>query len=152
MQLVAGQKVLDIGCGSGVVSFAAASISSDIHVTAIDSNTRAIECTIAGAELNQLGSQIKAYVSSDGSVPEAGSFDVALGNPPYFANFQIAELFLQAAHDAVKPGGTIWFVAKQPDWYKLNVPRWFDRVRVTSVGGGYCIAFGIRPAETSHQE
>lgn len=152
MEIQAGQTVLDIGCGSGVVSFATASRSPEIQVTAIDSNTRAIECTLRGASLNGLESQIKAIVSSDGSVPNAGSYDVALGNPPYFANFQIAELFLKAAHDAVKPGGKIWFVAKQPDWYKLNVPRWFDRVRVSSVGGGYCIATGIRPQESRHDQ
>ena len=37
-------------------------------------------------------------------------------------------------------------VAKQPDWYQTNLPRFFDRVKVSGVGGGYCIAHGFRPA------
>lgn len=152
MEIGEQDKVLDIGCGSGVVSFAVAATSPTVSVTAIDSNMRAIECARIGTGLNQLDSQIKVIASSDGTVPDTGMFDVALGNPPYFANFHIAELFLQAAHDAVRPGGKIWFVAKQPDWYKLHVPRWFDRVKVQSVGGGYCIASGIRPQQSREAE
>lgn len=152
MEIGESDKVLDIGCGSGVVSFAVASTSPAVLVTAIDSNMRAIECTRTGAVLNQLESQITTLPSSDGSVPDAGIYDVALGNPPYFANFHIAELFLQTAHDSVRPGGKIWFVAKQPEWYRINVLQWFDRVKVTSVGGGYCIATGIRPQQSRVME
>ena len=152
MEIEANNQVLDIGCGSGVVSFAAALSAEGVSVTAIDSNSRAIECTIEGARLNQLEPQITAVLCSDGAVPNAGTYDIALGNPPYFANFQIAELFLQTAHDAVRPGGKIWFVAKQPDWYNANVPRWFDGVKVTMVGGGYCVAFGIRPQDSTQLE
>jgi 16S rRNA G1207 methylase RsmC len=143
------QKVIDIGCGSGVVAFTAALREPSASVIAIDSNSRAVECTNRGAALNGLQNRVVAYLSSDGSVPEdnsMGSFDVALANPPYFANFQIAELFLDAAQRALRPGGVVWVVGKQPDWYQINVPRWFDRVKVQSVGGGYCIATGIRPS------
>ena len=146
MQIGPGDRVVDIGCGSGVVSLAAALREADVRVTAIDSSTRAIECTRRGAEMNGLQDRITAVLSSDGSVPESGSFDVALANPPYFAHFRIAELFLQAAQTALRPGGQVWIVGKQPDWYQSNVPRWFDRVKLIRTGGGYCIATGTRPA------
>ncbi|WP_164103266.1 class I SAM-dependent methyltransferase [Candidatus Laterigemmans baculatus] len=145
MQIAAGDRVVDIGCGAGVVALAAALRAADVQVTAIDSATRAIECTRRGAKLNGLEDRITAILSSDGSVPESGSYDVAVANPPYFAHFRIAELFLQAAQTALRPGGQLWIVGKQPDWYQSNVPRWFDRVKLARTGGGYCIATGIRP-------
>jgi 16S rRNA (guanine1207-N2)-methyltransferase len=146
MRIEPEQRVLDIGCGSGTVSFAAAVSAENVQVTAIDSSTRAIECTEMGAKLNGLENQIRVMLSSDGTVVDAGQYDVALGNPPYYANFQIAELFLKTANEALRPGGQVWVVAKQPDWYQVNFPRYFDRVKISSVGGGYCIAQGIRPA------
>lgn len=145
MQISPGDHVVDIGCGAGVVALAAALRAADVRVTAIDSATRAIECTRRGAELNGLQDRVTAVLSSDGSVPESGSYDVAVANPPYFAHFRIAELFLQAAQTALRPGGQLWIVGKQPDWYQSNVPRWFDRVKLTRAGGGYCIATGTRP-------
>jgi 16S rRNA (guanine1207-N2)-methyltransferase len=147
MQITSGQRVLDIGCGSGVVAFAAATRGEGVTVAAIDSNARAIECVQQGIALNNLAGCITPFLSSDGTVPDqvSGSFDVALANPPYYANFQIAELFLAAAKAALRPGGMVWVVGKQPDWYSSNVPRWFDRVEMQQVGGGYCIASGRRP-------
>ncbi len=47
-----GDRVLELGCGSGVVSLAAAVRAEGVQVQAIDSNARAVECTRRGAELN----------------------------------------------------------------------------------------------------
>ena len=95
--------------------------------------------------MNGLGERITAMLSSDGSVPDRGGYDVALANPPYFAHFRIAELFLEAAQAALRPGGGLWIVGKHYEWYHANVPRWFDRVKLSRAGGGYCIATGTRP-------
>lgn len=146
MEIPAGGRVLDIGCGAGVVALAAALRSEDVRVTAIDSSGRAIQCTRVGAKMNGVEDRVTAILSSDGSVPDRGSYDVALANPPYFAHFRIAELFLEAAQAALRPGGQLWVVGKQYEWYEANVPRWFDRVKLSRKGGGYCIATGTRPA------
>src|SRR5262249_28311319 len=49
-----GDRVLDLGCGSGAVALAAAFRASAVTVVAIDSHTRAVECTVQGAKLNEL--------------------------------------------------------------------------------------------------
>jgi 16S rRNA G1207 methylase RsmC len=142
MQIEPGMRVLDIGCGAGVAALAAAARAEGSHVHAVDSNARAIECTRRGAELNGLA-KITTELNADGNFAGAGSYDLALANPPYYAGFRIARHFLIAARAALRPGGTILLVTKQPDWYEQNMPAWFDDVAVAE-RKGYFIASGVR--------
>ena len=135
-------RVLDIGCGTGVLSLAAAARDPGVQVLAVDSNARAIQCTQKGAELNHL-ENVRAGLNASGEVDEKGSFDLVLGNPPYYAAFQIARLFALAGRDALRPGGRILIVTKSPPWYVENMPTWFDDVKVTQ-SKSYFIVSAIR--------
>ncbi len=55
MEIAAGDRVLDMGCGSGTVSLAAAFRAEGVTVVAVDSHARAVECTALGASRNGLG-------------------------------------------------------------------------------------------------
>lgn len=145
MHLEPGQRVLDIGCGAGVMSLAAALRHPDLHVTAIDSHARAVQTTLASARLNNLEDRIAVHLTADGSVDQPASYDVAIVNPPYYANLTIADLFMESARNALRPGGRLWAVCKQPDWYQINAPRWFDRVTLQEQQGGYWIVSGRCP-------
>jgi 16S rRNA (guanine1207-N2)-methyltransferase len=143
MQVAPGSRVLDIGCGSGVVSLAAACRAEGVSVHAVDSNCRAIECTNRGAEFNRF-TNVTTELNARGDYFGAGTYDLALANPPYYANFRIAKHFLIAGRQALRPGGVILAVTKQPDWYRENMPEWFDDV-AASERKGYYIFRGVRP-------
>lgn len=74
-----GERVLDIGCGAGVVGLAAAMRGEGISVHAMDSNIRAVECALLGAELNGLDG-VTGQADADGNVADPGTFDVVVGN------------------------------------------------------------------------
>jgi len=131
MQIKRTDHVLDIGCGSGCVTFAAAFRADRGHVTAVDSHTRAVQCTEIGAELNGLDN-VTVLLDDEVSQPAARAFDVALANPPYYSNYKIAELFLEGAHRCLKPGGRIYVVAKQAKWYFKEMPKLFNNVKVVA--------------------
>jgi 16S rRNA G1207 methylase RsmC len=122
-----GMRVLDIGCGAGTVSLALALREPRCEVFAIDSNARAVECTQAGAALNEL-TNVTAALDARGESLPADSFDLAVANPPYYADQRIAEHFLTVAHRALRPGGQVLVVAKRPDWYVLTMPQQWDDV------------------------
>jgi len=143
MEFGSGARVLDIGCGAGVVALAAACRGDDVTVHAVDSNTRAIQCTEHGAQLNGL-TNVTTELNAGGNYLHAGQYDLALANPPYYAGFRIARHFLTAGYDALRPGGIILIVTKRADWYELHMPELFDDVTVTE-RKGYYVFRGVRP-------
>lgn len=72
-----GATVLDVGCGSGVLSVVAARLGAPF-VQAIDVSPAAIEATAANAARNGVGAVVAASTTSLGAISEA--FDVVLAN------------------------------------------------------------------------
>lgn len=131
MEIRRTDRVLDIGCGSGVVAFAAAIRAEQGSVIALDSHARAVQCTQIGAELNEL-TNVESVLDDDITSVEPASCDVALANPPYYSHYKIAELFLEGAHRALKRGGRVYVVTKSADWYLREMPNMFRDVQVVA--------------------
>jgi len=77
-----GADVLDMGCGSGIGSVAAA-LWAD-HVTAADINPEAVRCARINAALNRIEDRFEAVESNLFSSLKGRRFDVVLFNPPFF--------------------------------------------------------------------
>ena len=135
-------RLIDIGCGSGSVALGLAMRDPTSHVHAVDSNSRAIWCVQKGAEQNKL-KNISTELNATGDYSQPGTFDMALANPPYFGDFQIAEKMVLAAHRSLRADGRLVLVTKQPAWYEENLPRWFQECEVF-VSGRYHIASGVK--------
>jgi 16S rRNA (guanine1207-N2)-methyltransferase len=123
-----GDRLLDIGCGTGAVGVLAAQRAGpDGFVAFVDSNVRAV----ALAELNARANGVphfQAVASSGVEGPPEGSFDLALANPPYFANSSIAHLFIERARDLLKRDGRFYLVTRQPEIVAEPVGETFGRV------------------------
>jgi 16S rRNA G1207 methylase RsmC len=137
-------RVLDIGCGSGCVALGIAARDPSIRVHAFDSAARAVECTQRGVEFNELPN-VTVALEAEGRVPDPGTWDLALANPPYYSDFRLADLFCEAARLALAPGGTLLVVTKQPTWYLEHLPRMWMNVAREEVKG-YHVIEAVRPA------
>jgi ribosomal protein L11 methyltransferase len=93
-------RVLDVGCGSGILSIAAVRLGGT-RALGLDIDPIAVEATVANARHNRVGKRVRAR---EGSVPSGeGPFDTVLAN-------LIAGVLIEIAPDLageLLPGGTL---------------------------------------------
>ena len=98
--VLAGARVLDVGCGSGILAIAALKLGAATAL-GLDTDPIAVEATRANARRNRLVRRLRAR---DGSLPSGEPpFDVVLAN-------LIAGLLVPLApalRDELRPGGSI---------------------------------------------
>ena len=134
-------RLLDMGCGCGLVGFLVASAVKGIALVMVDSHSRAVEA----ATLNSANLGIPAEVIlADNGTPSRmdGTFDVFVGNPPYYSDYRIAEVFLETAKRSLKRGGVCYTVVKNDAGLRPVQERFFPSVEVIK-RRGYCILKSI---------
>lgn len=125
-----GDRIVDIGCGCGTNAIVAARRSgAQGSVAMIDSNLRALALAEHNARINGVAHFQTIASSTVAGVPLA-TFDVALANPPYYAQASIAQLFIKGARVLLCPGGRFYLVTKQPDQVGPMVAEEFGRTEV----------------------
>ena len=74
--LAGPRRVLDLGCGSGILAIAAASLGA-CEVTAIDIDPLALETTAHNAQINGVGDRIRIQTAA---TCQGGRFDLVMAN------------------------------------------------------------------------
>lgn len=142
-------NLLDMGCGCGLVGLLVADAmrrrsGSVPHLTLIDSHARAI----AAAHINaaRLGLEERTrFVLSDDGLPrgEVATHDLFVGNPPYYSEYRIAEIFLSTAYRALRPGGQCFTVVKTATGLKALQEKYFRTVEIIP-RRGYAVLRSVR--------
>lgn len=105
-------KVLDLGCGAGVLSVAMAKINHNIDLTLSDTQAAALISSKATLAINHVkGKVVASNVFSDID----SQFDLIVSNPPFHdgigTNYAIVEKLICEARQHLIPGGHLCLVA-----------------------------------------
>ena len=129
-------KVLDMGCGYGVVGILAAKLIGQESVTMCDISESAVKQAKINAELNGVPN-IDIKVSDGFSEIPDNDFTLILSNPPYHTDFSVPKHFIEVGFKKLALGGKMIMVTKRLDWYKNKLTSIFGGVRVREINGYY---------------
>ena len=139
-----GGRLLDMGCGCGLVGFLVAKAVPGVSLVMVDSHSRAVEA--ANINAANLGIPAEVILSDVGTPARMdGTFDVFVGNPPYYSDYRIADVFLETARRALKPGGVCYTVCKNAAGLEPVQRRYFPEVKVVR-RRGYAVLKSIMQA------
>jgi release factor glutamine methyltransferase len=98
-----GQRVLDVGTGSGAVALAIAQERKDVRVTGIDSSPEAVE--LARANAQRAGLEVEFMIAD---LTVGGPYELIVSNPPYVRDSEwpglAPEITLYEPQDALLGG------------------------------------------------
>ena len=105
-------KVLDFGCGAGVISACAHSLPGERSFTMIDCDALALASS--RKTMTQVGADFEV-LASDGLAEVEGEFDLILSNPPFHqgvkTHYEVSEQFLAESYRHLRKGGELRIVA-----------------------------------------
>jgi 16S rRNA (guanine1207-N2)-methyltransferase len=136
-----GKRVLDLGCGYGILGLAAAGRGA-AWVDLVDVDLSAVACT--RENLARLGiTQAQAFPSDGMAAVFDRRYEIILTNPPFHSgkqvDYQVAEAFFKGASYVLPAGGQLWVVANQFIRYDRWLQDTFSRVERRAQDGKYTV-------------
>lgn len=136
-------RVLDLGCGTGVVGVILGSINKNINIDMVDVNERAVELAKENILLNNVTANV--FVS-DVYDKVSKKYDYIITNPPIRAGKDVVRKFLLGAKDHLNSDGTLYFVMRKDHGVKSMIKELegvYD-VKVIAKDKGFYVVRGIK--------
>lgn len=143
-QLKSG-KLVDFGCGAGVLSAYLAKLDSKHEVYALDVDAFALRSTQMTLEQNGISAtqyHVKAVVGIEDAPTQV---DAIISNPPFHqgirTDYTASEQLCQYAKKHLKPKGELWIVANRFLNYPLLIEQYFGRCQTVTDQQGFKVLY-----------
>ncbi|MEW2085840.1 methyltransferase [Streptomyces sp. NPDC005283] len=131
------ERVVDLGCGNGVIGTAAALANPEATVTFVDESFSAVASAEATYRENVTSDAGAEFVVGDGlsGVPDA-TVDLVLNNPPFHSHQATtdatARRMFGGSRRVLRPGGELWVVGNRHLGYHAKLRRLFGNCEVAA--------------------
>ncbi len=131
-------KVLDIGCGIGILGIVAGSLGAKVWMS--DVNSRATTLARKNAKLNHIEAVV--FQGNLYETTHDSDFDVILSNPPQSAGKAVCFAIIEGAKERLKMGGSLQLVARPNKGGKTLAKKMeevFGNVEVIAKGSTFAV-------------
>jgi 16S rRNA (guanine1207-N2)-methyltransferase len=146
MEIGARDRVLDLGCGTGLAGLAAARSATDGQVVLVDADVRAVESACRTLEANGIANA-GVLLSDCGTAVLDCRFDVAITNPPFHqgvgVDFEVACQFVRDAARVLRRGGRLTLVANRFLRYGDLIRETFGNVATAHADNRYHVLTAV---------
>lgn len=111
-------RVLDLGCGIGVVGIILGTLNKNISIDMVDINERAISLTKDNVKFNNINNNV--FVSNVYSNIN-GKYNFIITNPPIRAGKEVVRKFLLGGYDYLTDDGILYFVMRKDHGVKSMI-------------------------------
>lgn len=122
-------RVVDLGCGNGVVGTAVALADPAAEVLFVDESYQAVASAEATYRANGVPGHAEFRVGDALTGVAAGSADLVLNNPPFHSHQATtdatARRMFTGARRALRPGGELWVIGNRHLGYHTQLKRLF---------------------------
>ncbi|MFJ4517897.1 methyltransferase [Streptomyces sp. NPDC088816] len=129
-------RVVDLGCGNGVVGTALALANPGAEVLFTDESFQAVASAEDTYRANGVPGQAEFRVGDALAGVPAGSVDLVLNNPPFHSHQattdETAWRMFTGARRALRPGGELWVIGNRHLGYHLKLRRLFGNSRLVA--------------------
>ncbi len=137
---VRNRRVLDMGCGTGVIGLSLLKRDPELEVTFCDVNAMALEATRRSLKANDLEGEVFA---SDMWSDVTERFDLIISNPPFHTgqktDYDLADRFIRQAKKHLKRSGELRIVANRFLKYPDIIEATFGHCERIAETGKFCI-------------
>jgi 23S rRNA (guanine1835-N2)-methyltransferase len=150
-------RVVDLGCGNGILGVRTAFSNPEAEVTFIDESYRAVASAEATFRANLGPARRARFLVGNGLFDEAnddplskGSIDQVLNNPPFHENYAMGDAtawqMFTESHEVLRPGGELWVVGNRHLTYHAKLKRLFGTCDVIASDDRFVVLRATRRA------
>ncbi|MFJ5177736.1 methyltransferase [Streptomyces griseoviridis] len=144
----AGRRVVDLGCGNGVVGTAVALADPTAEVLFVDESFQAVASAEATYKANGVPGHAEFRVGDGLTGVADGSADVVLNNPPFHSHQTTTDAtawrMFTGARRVLRPGGELWVVGNRHLGYHLKLRKLFGRCELVAGDRKFVVLKAVR--------
>lgn len=146
-----GRRVVDLGCGNGVVGTAVALADPEAEVLFVDESFQAVASAEATYKANGVPGHAEFRVGDGLAGVASGSVDLVLNNPPFHSHQATSDAtswrMFTGAERALRPGGELWVIGNRHLGYHVKLKRLFGNCELVANDPKFVVLKAVKKGE-----